>query len=148
MMSEQADAPLSEELSQVLAETQLGRPLLDCLERMAVRLEIRDLTWVVQAVRIQQTVGGRLADLLHTLADFIRAREELRREVKVLTAEGRLSAFILGALPVFILLAVQIVDPGYLKPLYRGWGYAWLAGCAASAVIGISMIFSMVKIEV
>ena len=46
------------------------------------------------------------------------------------------------------LVAVQIVDPGYLKPLYHGWGYAWLAGCAASAAIGITLIFSMVKIEV
>ena len=59
---------------------------------MAQRLEIRDLDWVVQAIRIQQTVGGKLADLLHTLADFIRAREEIRREVDVLTAEGRISA--------------------------------------------------------
>jgi hypothetical protein len=58
---------------------------------------------VVQAIRIQQTVGGKLADLLHTLADFIRARDEVRREVQVLTAEGRISAWVLGALPVFLL---------------------------------------------
>ena len=67
---------------------------------MAIRLEVRDLRWVVQAIRIQQTVGGKLADLLHTLADFIRGREEIRREINVLTAEGRISAWVLGGMPV------------------------------------------------
>ena len=80
-------------------ETQLGDPLVDALERMAQRLDVRDVDWVVQAIRIQQTVGGKLADLLHTLADFIRAREEIRREIDVLTAEGKVSAYVLGAPP-------------------------------------------------
>ena len=61
-------------------------------------------------MRIQQEVGGKLADLLHTLADFVRARQEVRREVQVLTAEGRLSTVVLGALPVFIIVALQVVN--------------------------------------
>src|SRR3546814_2935346 len=99
-MAEEAEGPIAEEFGRVIAETQLGDPLVDALERMARRLDIRVVDWVVQAIRIQQTVGGKLADLLHTLAGFIRAREEIRREVDVLTAEGRVSAYILGALPI------------------------------------------------
>jgi tight adherence protein B len=94
MMTEEAEPPISEEFARVVNETQLGDPLVDALERMAQRLDIRDVDWVVQAIRIQQTVGGRMADLLHTLADFIRAREEIRREIDVLTAEGRVSAYV------------------------------------------------------
>src|SRR5947208_6352918 len=104
MMCEESEPPLSEEFARVVSETQLGDPLVDALDRMAQRLQVRDLTWVVQAIRIQQTVGGKLADLLHTLADFIRSREEIRREIQVLTAEGRLSAWMLGALPLLLLL--------------------------------------------
>src|SRR5205823_4507066 len=81
-------------------------------------------------------VGGKLADLLRTLADFIRAREEVRREVMVLTAEGRISAWVLGALPLFLLLVIQVIDPGYMKPMYHGWGIPVLIGTAASVAAG------------
>lgn len=148
MMCEESEPPLAEEFARVVHETQLGDPVVDALERMAARLEVRDLAWVVQAIRIQQTVGGRLADLLHTLADFIRAREEVRREVRVLTAEGRISAWVLGALPVFLLLAVQVISPDYMRPMFHGAGLAMLAGAAACVVAGVVVIRRMVRIEV
>ena len=122
MMCEEAEGPLAEEFARVVSETRLGRPLVDALEDMSKRLDIRDVEWVVQAIRIQQTVGGKLADLLHTLADFIRAREEIRREVLVLTAEGRISAYVLGALPIFLGLYIQVSNPGYLAPDAPGLG--------------------------
>jgi len=75
MMCEESEPPLAEEFGRVVSETRLGDSVVDALDRMATRLQLRDLQWVVQAIRIQQTVGGKLADLLHTLADFIRARE-------------------------------------------------------------------------
>jgi tight adherence protein B len=148
MMCEEAEAPLAEEFQRVVSETQLGDPLVDALERMARRLDIRDVVWVVQAIRIQQTVGGKLADLLHTLADFIRAREEIRREIQVLTAEGRISAWVLGALPVFLLLAIQVMNPGYLDPMFEGWGLVVLAATAGSIMTGVGIILRMVRIEV
>jgi tight adherence protein B len=148
MMCEESDPPLSEEFRRVVAETQLGDPVVEALGRMAERLAVRDLDWVVQAIRIQQTVGGRLADLLHTLAEFIRAREEVRREVQVLTAEGRISAYVLGAMPAFLVLAIQMVNPGYMKPMFRGWGVVALAAAAASVAVGTAVIFRMVRIEV
>jgi tight adherence protein B len=148
MMTEEAPAPLSEEFGRVVNETQLGDPLVDALERMGKRLDIRDVDWVVQAIRIQQTVGGKLADLLHTLADFIRAREEIRREVLVLTAEGRISAYVLGALPVFLLLVITAISPGYMDPMFRGWGIVWLLVGSAWAGLGFAFILRMVKVEV
>jgi tight adherence protein B len=148
MMCEESEPPLSEEFARVVSETRLGDSVTDALDRMAKRLHLRDLEWVVQAIRIQQTVGGKLADLLHTLADFIRAREEVRREVQVLTAEGRISAWVLGGLPVFLLLMIQVIDPGYMKPMYHGWGIGVLLATAASVIAGTAVIFKMVKIEV
>jgi tight adherence protein B len=148
MMCEEAEGPIAEEFARVVYETQLGDPLVDALERMAKRLDIRDVDWVVQAIRIQQTVGGKLADLLHTLADFIRAREEVRREIRVLTAEGRISAYILGALPLFLAGFMQVSNPEYLDPLFRGWGLVWIFGALASITIGMTMIFRMIKVDV
>ena len=148
LMTEEAEPPISEEFARVVNETQLGAPLVDALDSMAARLDIRDVDWVVQAIRIQQSVGGKLADLLHTLADFIRAREEIRREIDVLTAEGKISAYILGALPVFLLGAIQAMNPGYMDPMYRGWGLVWLGGAALSISMGMFWILRMVKVDV
>jgi tight adherence protein B len=148
MMCEEAEAPLSEEFARVIYETRLGDSLVDSLDRMAERLDIADLRWVVQAIKIQQTVGGKLADLLHTLADFIRAREEVRREIDVLTAEGRISAWVLGFLPIGLLVFIQLANPGYAAPMYHGGGLILLIGTFMSILAGFLVIRKMVKIEV
>ncbi|MEA2828984.1 MAG: pilus assembly protein CpaF [Actinomycetota bacterium] len=148
MMCEEAGPPMSEEFALVVAETRLGDPLVDALERMAERVQVRDMDLVVQAVRIQQTVGGRLATLLHTLSDFIRMRGELRREVSILTAEGRLSAYVLAGLVPFLLGMMNVVNPTYVKPLYSGHGLILLIGCGFSVVAGMFTILRMVKIDV
>jgi tight adherence protein B len=148
MMCEEAEGPLAEEFARVVSETQLGHPLVEALDHMAKRLDIRDVDWVVQAIRIQQTVGGKLADLLHTLAEFIRAREEIRREVLVLTAEGRISAYVLGGLPIGLGLYLQVSQPDYLTPMMQGWGLVWLGGAVGSIVIGMGIILKMVKVDV
>jgi tight adherence protein B len=148
MMVEEAAAPLSEEFGRVLAETTLGDPLLDALDRMSQRLQIPDVAWVVQAIRIHQTVGGKLAELLMTLAEFMRAREEIRREVQVLTAEGRLSAYILGGLPVFEFMLIKTFNPNYLKPMFHGGGLVALFIAALSILMGMTMIKKLARIEV
>lgn len=148
MMCQESPAPLSEEFSRVVNETQLGDPLVDALERMGQRLQIRDVDWVVQAIRIQQQVGGHLAELLHTLADFIRAREEVRREVLVLTAEGRITAYVLGVLPLFMFVAISAMSPGYMDPFFEGWGPVVLLASCAWAGLGFVVIMRMVKVEV
>jgi len=148
MMVEESEPPLSQEFERVLAETRLGDPLVDALQRMADRLQIRDMAWVVQAIRIQQSVGGRLAELLGTLAEFMRAREEMRREVRVLTAEGKLSAFVLGGLPFVLFFIIQTMNPSYLTPLMHGWGLAALGIAAAMVAAGVAVILKMARVEV
>jgi tight adherence protein B len=148
MMTEESEPPISDEFARVVNETQLGDPLVDALQRMSARLDVPDVAWVVQAIRIQQSVGGKLGELLHTLADFIRAREEVRREVDVLTAEGRISAWVLGALPPFLLVIISVLNPGYMTPMFQGWGLAWLAVCAGMVTAGVVVINRMVKVPV
>ncbi len=148
MMCQESEPPLSEEFGRVVHETRLGDSVVDALDRMAQRLEIRDLEWIVQAIRIQQSVGGKLADLLYTLGDYIRSRDEIRREIKTLTAEGRASAWMLGALPLVVLMAVQVVNPEYMQPMYRGWGPFVLAGTAGSVMLGVAIILKMVRIKI
>jgi len=148
MMVEEIEAPMSEEFERLLSETRLGDPLMDALDRMNDRLAIPDLAWVIQALRIQQTVGGKLADLLNTLAEFMRQREEIRREVRVLTAEGRLSGNVLGGLPLFFMLIMQVLNPGWMTPMFKGWGPAVLAGAGTSVLIGVGIIRKMARVDV
>lgn len=148
LLCEEADDPIAGELGRVVRQAQLGAPLLDALDDMARRVDVPDLLWVVQAIRIQKEAGGKLADLLHSLAGFMRAREEVRREVLVLTAEGRMSMWVLGLLPVFLLVAMRVIDPNYVQPLFQGWGLVVLGMAAASVVAGVAVIRRMIQIEV
>jgi tight adherence protein B len=148
LLCEEAQRPLGDELARVVRETQLGTPVVDALENMADRVDVPDVRWVVQAIRVQQEVGGKLADLLHTLADFMRARDEVRREINVLTAEGRLSAWVLGALPVLLIAAIRVLNPAYLAPLMHGGGLIALIASAVSVFAGVVLIRRMVRIEV
>jgi tight adherence protein B len=147
-MVEEAEPPLSKEFGRVVSETELGRPVVDALEAVANRTDLRELLWVVQAIRIQQTVGGKLADLLHTLADFMRSRQEVRREVAVLTAEGKMSAIILSCLPFFLFLVLEATSPKYFAPMLQGWHAAIVIATVIWIAVGISVLRRMVRIEV
>jgi tight adherence protein B len=145
-MCEESEPPLAKEFARVVSESELGRPVVDALESAAERTGTRELLWIVQAIRIQQTVGGKLADLLHTLADFMRARQEVRREVRVLTAEGRISAAILSVLPLFLLVMMQVVNPRYLQPMLQGWHLGVLVVTGIWMLVGIAVLRRMVKV--
>ena len=147
MMCEEADPPLADEFGRVVFEVRLGAPLVDALSNMAERVGVADLAWVVQAIRIQQTVGGKLADLLHTLADFIRARDEVRREV---SAHRRGPDLGLGArrhagIPAGCHPDVQ---PGLRRAAVPRRADVALGFTVISICIGVGVIFKMVKIEV
>jgi tight adherence protein B len=148
MMCEESAPPLSEEFSRLVAETRLGDSVTEALQRMAQRLQIRDLDMVVQAIRIQQTVGGKLADLFHTLSDVIRARDEVKREVLILTAEGRMSAYVLAGLVPGLFGMMRMLNPTYIEPLFHGTGLFLLVGCGLSVTAGLFVILRMVKIDV
>src|SRR6185312_1707485 len=111
-------SPVSVEFNRALVETRLGVPAEDALEGIATRMGSQDFAWVVMAIRIQREVGGNLAEVLTTVAATIRERERLRRQVRGLSAEGRLSAWILGALPPVFGTYLVLVRPNYIKPLF------------------------------
>ena len=110
--------PISGEFSRAIVESRLGVPIEDALETVARRMASKDFEWVVMAIRIQREVGGNLAELLTTVANTMRERERVRRQVKVLSAEGRLSAWVLGGLPPLFGMYLLLVRPTYIKPLF------------------------------
>ena len=89
----------AKEFSRVLAEARIGTDVSDALEHMAVRMDSENMRWTTMAIRIQREVGGNLAETLRTTAATLREREMLRRQVRALSAEGRLSAYVLVGLP-------------------------------------------------
>jgi tight adherence protein B len=131
-----------------MAEVAVGADLVLALQNMADRCGVDDLKWAVEAVRIQQSTGGRLGAILHTLADFMRTRQEVRREVQTLSAEGRISGYVLFAIPLFLAFALEAKDPGYLEPMFHGIGLAVLIGTAGLMALGFWVVRRMVNIEV
>ncbi|HVA10335.1 MAG TPA: type II secretion system F family protein [Acidimicrobiales bacterium] len=148
MYRRDARPPLSSELDRVMSEVALGSDLVVALENMADRAGVEDLKWAVEAVRIQQSTGGRLGPILHTLAEFMRTRQEVRREVQTLTAEGRISGWVLAALPIFVAVALEVEDPSYLEPMYHGLGLLVLIATAGLMAVGFWFIRRMVNIQV
>jgi tight adherence protein B len=148
MYRRDARPPLSRELDRVMAEVVVGSDLVVALENMAERSGVEDLKWAVEAVRIQQSTGGRLAPILHTLATFMRTRQEVRREVQTLSAEGRMSGYVLFAIPLFLVFALELKDPGYLQPMYHGIGLIVLIGTCGLMALGFWIVRRMVNIKV
>lgn len=148
LVAEDSAEPMGTELRRVLAETQVGRPLLDALDATAVRLDCPDFTWTVEGVRIQLEVGGRLAEMLRTLSSFMRAREEVRRELRALVAEGKLSAYVLGALPVLMFLFMRVSAPEYVSTLWITGTGRLLLTVAVVLMAGAGFVMSrIVKLE-
>jgi tight adherence protein B len=148
MYRRDARPPLSVELDRVMAEVAVGSDLVVALENMAERSGVEDFKWAVEAVRIQQSTGGRLAVILHTLAEFMRTRQEVRREVQTLSAEGRMSGYVLFAIPLFLAGILELRDPGYLEPMYHGAGLIVLMITVLLMAAGWIAIRKMVNIKV
>ena len=104
----------SEEFARIVNETRVGRDLNDSLDEVAERMGSDDFTWVAQAIAIHREVGGNLAEVLDAVGHTIRERNAIRRQVKALSAEGKLSAIVLMALPFGIAGFISMTNPGYL----------------------------------
>jgi tight adherence protein B len=145
----EVEEPTSTEFQRALTEARLGLPLEDSLGDMAERVDSDDFRWVVVAMNIQRQVGGNLAELLETVADTLRGREQVRRQISSLSAEGRLSAAILIALPFVILGYLLLVNPTYLAPLLTtSLGLMMLGGVTLLMLVGVIWIRRLVNIDV
>lgn len=116
-VARESDSPTAEEFGRVVMESRLGRDLGDSLHALSQRVESEDFDFVVQAIDIHREVGGDLAEVLTNVSGTIRDRNRVRRSIQTLTAEGRISAGILLALPIAMFFVVQALNPEYLQEL-------------------------------
>jgi len=145
----QGSEPMTTEFKRALMEARLGVEIEDGLESIAERMESEDFRWVVMAVRIQRDVGGNLAEVLTQVAATIRERAYLRRQVKSLSAEGKLSAYILCAMPILLLVFLVISRPEYIAPmLYAPIGWLMFGAAAVLMTMGAFWMAKMIKMEV
>lgn len=114
----EAPQPTGREFGRSIAESRLGRPVVDTMQAIADRMRSQDFQWAVMAIEIQREVGGNLAEVLQTVADTMRQRNRLKGEIRALTAEGRLSAIVLALLPVVLFAFLYATNRGYLEPLF------------------------------
>lgn len=148
-VSKEISEPSAHEFQRVVAEIRLGRPVDDALIALAERVQSDDLKWAVIAINVQRSVGGNLAEVLDIVAATVRERAYIRRQVRVLSAEGRISVAILAAIPFILMLYLAIVRPDYLGLLFtRTGGLMMLAGGGLLLGLGIWTMLRIVKIDV
>jgi tight adherence protein B len=132
-----------------MAEARLGRPLEEALDNAAERMKSEDFSWAVMAIRIQREVGGNLAELLMTVSETMTQRERLRRDVAALTAEGRMSAIVLGILPPGLALVMYVMNPTYIGRLTQdSIGMILLCSGVVMMLIGFAWMRKIINIEI
>jgi tight adherence protein B len=145
----EGSGPISSEFKRALVEARLGVEIEESLAGIAERMECVDFEWVVMAIRIQRDVGGNLAELLNKVAETIREREYLVRQVRTLSAEGRLSVWILGGLPPVFTAYLALVNPSYLAPMFHSPPGMLLMGVMVVLLVGgILWMKKVTKVDV
>jgi len=140
--------PASKELGRVITDTRLGRPMDDALAETAERIGSKNFSFVITAVTIQRQVGGSLASLFDMVADTVRQRQQFARKIKGLTAMGRASAYVLIGLPFFIALALTVMNPSYMAPLYNtSTGHALIIGGLVMMAFGSLILKKLVSFK-
>ena len=149
MISKEMEPPISEEFQHVMRDIGLGATVERALDDMDKRMGSPDFSLVVTAVLIQQQVGGDLALILDTISETIQDRIKMRREVKTLTAQGRMSGWILIFTPIALALFMTSSNPNYLDPFFHHpIGQMILAATIVMEIVGAIIINRIVDIEV
>lgn len=149
MVGDELPEPLGGEFALVFDEINYGVSLSDALLNMVSRVPVEDLRYFVIAVLIQREAGGNLAEILACIAGIIRERLKLLGKVRVLSAEGRLSAWILGALPFVIIAALSVLNPDYITVFWKDPAGTQLAAVALTMmVLGILWMRKIVRIHI
>jgi tight adherence protein B len=149
MVGEEMPEPIAGEFKAAYEEINYGVPMNEALHNLALRIPLTDLRYLVIAVLIQRESGGNLAEVLGNISRMIRARLKLMGQVRVMSAEGRMSAWILGVLPFAITLVMSLVNPKYISILWTdpvGIKLLWYAGLAG--LLGIMWMRSVIRIRV
>jgi tight adherence protein B len=147
-VSTDSASPTAEEFTRVVNEHRLGRPLSDAMLAVATRMQSDDLAWTAQAVAIHREVGGNLSEVLDHVAETIRERQQIRRQVATLSSEGRISAIVLMALPVGIALLLSVLSPGYLALFVTTpIGFLLLGVCLVLFIVGSLWLRAITRIR-
>jgi tight adherence protein B len=153
LVSREAPPPVSQEFKRVVQEVGLGLTTEQALGNLMRRVPSDDLDLMITAVNIQHEVGGNLAQILETIGHTIRERVRIKGEIRVLTAQGRISGYIITGLPIALAVMISLINPEYMSPIFT-FGLppdAWCCLPAASLVmigIGYWAIMKIVDIEV
>jgi tight adherence protein B len=146
---ESASEPMKSEMQRVVADEQLGVPIQDSLNVVAERMASRDVEQLALVAQLQREAGGDAAEVVDRVAETVRERFDLKRLIQTLTMQGRMSRWIVSALPILIVLAVRLEHPSYFHPLVAHLGGRIILGLAAAwAVAGSFVIKKIVEIEV
>lgn len=149
MVADETDEPIAGEFRQVFEETRFGLPFDDALLALADRLPLLDVRIFVTAVLIQREVGGNLAEMLDKIAYTVRERFKLRRQIRVITAESRLSAYILALLPIATGIIIYFIHPTYVMTLFTDqMGKMLLMGALFLQVVGFFWMKRITTIEI
>jgi tight adherence protein B len=149
MAADELKWPVGPELKKAFDQQNFGLPLREALGQLAERVPILDVKFFVTAVLIQRDTGGNLAEILDNLAHVVRERFKIQRQVRVHTAHGRFTGFVLLGLPPFLAVALTIINPEHMAPLFREHlGHLMLEGVLVMQVIGYFWIRRVMKIEV
>ncbi|EKP93795.1 type II secretion system F family protein [Thermaerobacter subterraneus] len=141
--------PIADEFAWLVKETRVNIPLEDALANLLDRVPSADLDLVVTAVLIQKQVGGNLAGVLERTAETIRERVRLQGQIRTLTAQGRLSGWIVGALPVALLVLLSAMNPAYLQPLLATpLGWTLLGAGVVMEAAGVLVIRALIRVDV
>ncbi len=136
-VAREADQPTSDEFARIINESRVGRPLADSLDEAARRMASDDFAWITQAIAINREVGGNLAEVLDGVGHTIRERNQIRRQVVALSAEGKLSAIVLMVLPVGIAGFLLMSNPAYMAKFTASLiGYALIAASVVLLIVG------------
>ena len=149
MVADEMEEPVGPEFRKTFDEQNFGLPLKDALSNLTVRIPILDVRFFSTAVMIQRETGGNLSEILENLAHVVRERFKILRQVRVYTAHGRLTGYVLLALPVFLAIALSFINPEHMNLLFREeLGHKMLAATVVMQTIGFFWIRQVVKIEV
>ncbi len=145
----EAEEPLASEFRRTVNEARLGKDIDDALDDLSTRVGSVDLEWAIVAIKIQREVGGNLAELLTTVADTMTARERLRGEVAALTAEGKMSAYVLVFLPIAVGVAMYFMNPDYIATLWsHTFGYIAIGIGVLGMVVGSIWMRKIIDIKI
>jgi tight adherence protein B len=149
MAADDGPDPVAAEFRRVFEEQRFGLPLQDSLLGMADRVDLVDVRILVTAILIQREVGGNLAEILDNLSAVVRARFTIRRQIRVYTAQGRMTGYLLSALPIILFLLLYTINRGYMTILFTDpIGKILVAGALSMQFIGFLWIRKIIKIEI